>query len=199
MWDDVYGQISATGKNVIAPSMDPEPATVDPNIVEDDDDDVNSEDGLETQTEGLREEEDTAQEFHTLEQPTMQSTFRSATAPGCSNSRRKRKKNSSAATAFESSCAMVQTASKEIISAVRGEHSATSKDKMGIEFREAINDLKRLVSIGLIQRKSPVWCYAVTELSKEHRREIYMVLEDDDEKVVWLNHEHDMMMLNLPH
>ncbi|KAL8161215.1 hypothetical protein V2J09_012704 [Rumex salicifolius] len=109
---------------------------------------------------------DNTQKTHSSQQPLKQCSAKS------SNSCKKRKKSTPVVAALEESC--------------EGSSRGSSNEPTNYEFKEAFDELSRLVSIGLIEARSALWYDALNELSKEDIRVIFKILAKDEEKIAWI-------------
>ncbi|KAL8138238.1 hypothetical protein V2J09_004239, partial [Rumex salicifolius] len=198
LWDDVFPKMVTTGKNVVLPSME---STLETQMivfeaatkVKDED---NSADSLERQMENDKLNDETQITQYLTQQPIEQDTQQPSEQPtqklaqppmknsvkySTTKSSKKSKKSSPVVIAFEDSCQMVSATSKQYTSAVRNEGSsrATSQETFKYEFKEACEELIRLLNavIELSKKKKDVqvstFCYGELCRAKYKFRERY--------------------------
>lgn len=196
LWDALFEKVVATGINAQAPSGNRTDMVVAGcDEVNSDDVSVDTTEENDDATTAL----DDSQDIFVIDQPSTQVQEKAKSynpSPTAPVSIKKKRKVTPGSKLFHKSCEMVSHASTTIADSITS--NGTSKAEQDAEYDIAMSHLYLLVDAVLVESAGTLFCYAVTELSKENRRGSFMRLRTDDEKVKWLEHEYAMMIARLP-
>ncbi|KAJ1397184.1 hypothetical protein SESBI_31998 [Sesbania bispinosa] len=184
MWMELFDGDYATGENVVAPSMYPnyvqQREHVNMNLDEGD-----NESGVEDNHHSENDRDHVYSKYNRYALPSH--GVGSAQVP--IQGKRKRRQSGRAVNLSRQIDILVSNSSKAL-EILRSQGNVSKDSGTSFTVKKAVTVINRMVNECVLEEGCELWCYALSFIENEVRREILLSLEDDVARKVWLMYMH---------
>lgn len=103
---------------------------------------------------------------------------------------KRKRRQSGGATKLSGQIDTMISQSTKVFEWMQAGDNVSKRDSSSSTIAAAMTVINRMVNAGLLEKGSDLWCFAASLIENEARREIFLNMEDDDSRKIWLTYMH---------